>query len=54
MEFTPHWRDEMSARELQISREALTASLAGPFFEDWEFQTLFGLERDDVQAILDD
>jgi hypothetical protein len=54
MEFSPHWRDEMSARELQISREAPTASVAGPFFEDWEFQTLFGLERDDVQAILDD
>ena len=34
-------------------RECLTAAVRGPFFPDWEFQTLFGLEREDVAAVLE-
>jgi len=31
----------------------LHATATGPFFPDWEFHTLFGLERSDVKAIVD-
>lgn len=34
-----------------IYREAVVAAARGPFFPDWEFQTLFGLERAEVDAI---
>jgi hypothetical protein len=33
-------------------RECLRAAVEGPFFPDWEFGTIFGLERDDVKRIL--
>jgi len=33
-------------------RQALTAAVTGPFFPDWEFATLFGLDRDEVRAVL--
>ncbi|GAA3168316.1 hypothetical protein [Nonomuraea roseoviolacea] len=41
----------MSARDLQIVQECLDAAIHGPFFEDWEFDTLMGLTRDEVAAI---
>ena len=28
------------------------ATVQGPFFPDWEFPTLFGLERDEVAEVL--
>ena len=31
--------------------ECLRAASEGPFFPDWEFHTLFGLERDQVRRI---
>jgi hypothetical protein len=31
--------------------QALRAAADGPFFPDWEFRTLFGLERSEVRAI---
>ena len=31
-----------------IVAECLAAAVDGPFFPDWEFQTLFGLTRDEV------
>lgn len=30
--------------------EALAAAARGPFFPDWEFETLFGLTREEVDA----
>ncbi len=33
--------------------QALRAAADGPFFPDWEFQTLFGLKHSDVCAIAD-
>lgn len=42
---------EMSEREVQIIGECLSAAANGPFFPDWEFATLFGLQRDKVAEI---
>jgi hypothetical protein len=33
--------------------QALRAAANGPFFPDWEFHTLFGLQRAEVRAIAD-
>jgi len=44
---------DLNARETEVVFECLRAAAAGPFFPDWEFHTLFGLERGDVQAIVD-
>ena len=44
---------DLDAGEREVVLECLRAACTGPFFPDWEFQTLFGLERRDVQAVLD-
>jgi len=41
----------LSERERQTVFECLRAASEGPFFPDWEFHTLFGLERDQVRRI---
>ncbi len=38
--------------ERELVRQCLHAAVRGPFFPDWEFQLLFGLERDEVAAVL--
>ncbi|MEQ1775594.1 MAG: hypothetical protein ABL891_17595 [Burkholderiales bacterium] len=40
----------LSAHDHKIIAEALRAAAEGPFFPDWEFHTLFGLEREEVRA----
>ncbi len=42
----------LSAREVEIVRQCLAAAVDGPFFPDWEFATLIGLDRDAVAAVL--
>jgi hypothetical protein len=37
--------------DLRVIGECLRAAVEGPFFEEWEFQTLFGLTRREVAAI---
>lgn len=37
--------------DVAVIGECLRASADGPFFDDWEFQTLFGLEREEVSRI---
>ena len=37
----------------QTFRESLIAAARGPFFPDWEFGALFGLERSEVESIAD-
>lgn len=37
--------------EKRVLREALRAAAEGPFFPDWEFRTLFGLDRSTVATI---
>ncbi|GAA2993618.1 hypothetical protein GCM10020229_02590 [Kitasatospora albolonga] len=45
--------DWMTERELRIVQECLDAAVHGPFFEDWEFQTLTGCTREEIAAIAD-
>lgn len=42
---------EMNQDELRIIEECLEAAAQGPFFPDREFQTLFGLNRDEVVKV---
>jgi hypothetical protein len=42
----------MSERDVEVVRECLTTAVRGPFFPHWEFGTLIGLTRDDVQQVL--
>jgi len=39
--------------EYQVFKESLIAAARGPFFPDWKFPTLFGLQRSEVRAIAD-
>jgi hypothetical protein len=43
--------DSLSDLDKAIVGQALSAAANGPFFPDWEFQTLFGMERSEVGAI---
>ena len=43
-----HCTDE----DRQVIADSLRASVEGPFFPDWEFATLFGLERVEVAEVL--
>jgi hypothetical protein len=42
----------LDEREREVVRECLRAAVDGPFFPDWEFETIFGLKRDDVRQVL--
>ena len=42
---------KLSDDDVRILGECLRACVEGPFFPDWEFQTLFGLERSEVAEI---
>jgi hypothetical protein len=42
----------LTPSEKQIVFECLVAAADGPFFPDWEFPILFGLERDEVRQII--
>jgi hypothetical protein len=46
--------ERLSKRDSQTVGELLRAPADGPFFPDWEFHTLFGLDRDQVRKIADD
>ncbi len=43
--------DDLSEAYRKVVSECLHASANGPFFADWEFHTLFGLERSRVAEI---
>jgi hypothetical protein len=43
----------LTERESEVVRSALRASVEGPFFPDWEFQTLMGVERSEMRAVLE-
>ena len=40
-------------KEKDIVRQCLVAALDGSFFPDWEFQTLFGIDRKTLAEIVD-
>jgi len=46
--------DTLDEKERSVIRECLQATVEGAFYPDWEFGTIFGLERDDVRRILED
>jgi hypothetical protein len=41
----------LGSEEQQIVKLALSASVVGPFFPDWEFETLFGVSRMEVSVV---
>lgn len=43
----------LSQRESEVVRAVLSATVHGPFFPDWEFPTLMGVEREEMRAVLD-
>lgn len=43
---------ELSEDEKRVILECLKAAAEGPFFPDWEFHTLFGLERNEMAEIV--
>lgn len=45
-------RENLDEREREVVRECLQAAVKGPFFPDWEFETLFGLTREEVGKVL--
>jgi hypothetical protein len=46
--------DVLSEADLEIIGQALHAAAHGPFFPDWKFHTLFGLDRSEVRRIADE
>src|SRR5262245_57384669 len=43
---------DLDQQERDVVRQCLHAAVEGPFFPEWEFGTIFGLERDDVRRVL--
>jgi hypothetical protein len=46
--------ERLSKRESDTIKEVLHAAADGPFFPDWEFQTIFGITRERVRRIADE
>ncbi len=44
---------DLEQSEREVVRQCLNAAVNGPFFPDWEFHTLFGLERIEVKSVLE-
>jgi hypothetical protein len=42
---------DLTEVERKVIRDCLRAAADGPFFPDWEFDTLFGLHRQEVRDI---
>jgi hypothetical protein len=49
MEAPTPW--ELTNRERHAIKGCLRAAVDGPFFPDWEFETIMSLSRDDVRKI---
>lgn len=45
--------EHLSDADNALVGQALPAVADGPFFDEWEFHTLFGLTRSEVRAIAD-
>jgi hypothetical protein len=43
-----------SQDELELIWQCLDASVRGDFFPEWEFQTIFGVDRNTVRVVLED
>jgi hypothetical protein len=42
----------LTSDEIEILRQCLRAAADGPFFPEWEFQTLIGASREEVRALI--
>jgi len=51
LKLMPEEDDQLTPRDVAIIGDALRLAADGPLFPDWEFQTLFGIERDDVRDV---
>ena len=45
---------DLTEPEQAVVLECLKAAADGPFFPDWEFHTLFGLERVELRSVISD
>jgi hypothetical protein len=45
--------NDLTAEEREIVRRALVAAAEGPYFPEWEFQTLFGITRPEVSHVIE-
>lgn len=43
---------DLNEEERDVVRQCLRAAAESPFFPEWEFQTLFGLTRQEVKTVL--
>lgn len=43
----------LSPADQELILAALTAAHDGPYFEDWEFQTLMGVTKAEVAEVID-
>ncbi len=43
---------DLDDQERDVVRQCLRAAVEGPFFPEWEFHTIFGLERSEVNGVL--
>ena len=47
----PFFGGKLATADIEIIRRALRAAVEGPFFPEWEFGTLFGVNRGTLRAI---
>lgn len=45
------WRSSLTSEEVEVLASCLRAAVEGPFFPEWEFSTLLGFERAEVEAV---
>ncbi|TWT12769.1 hypothetical protein [Reyranella sp. CPCC 100927] len=43
----------LTEHQIEVVRNCLVAAIEGPFFEDWEFHTLIGIDRLELKEILE-
>lgn len=43
--------DKLTLQEVEVIGRCLEAASRGPYFPDWEFETLFGLTRPEVARV---
>lgn len=45
----PTWTVDLTDQEIDTVREAMLGAANGPYFPNWEFPTLIGLDREEVR-----
>jgi hypothetical protein len=47
----PEQADQLTPKDIAVIGEVLHLAADGPLFPDWEFQTLFGIERNEMREV---